>query len=102
MPFWLRAWRQARLGPSPVHLAFSLPATTALSRRLLNLQGPQPRVFATALEARMTTAERMPHADRLQTRLAPQPASIKAARPHRSTFQPVRVIKTLVSISEPV
>jgi len=80
MPFWLRVWRQARLGPSPVHLAFSLPATTALSRRLRTLQGPQPRVFATALEARMTTAERMPHADRLQARLAPQPASISAAR----------------------
>jgi anti-sigma regulatory factor (Ser/Thr protein kinase) len=80
MPFWLRAWRQARLGRCSVHLAFSLPATTALSRRLRTLQGPQPRLFVTALEARMATAERMPRADRLQARLAPLPASVSAAR----------------------
>ncbi len=80
MPFWLRAWRQARLGTSPVHLAFGLAATTTLSRRLRNLQGPQPRVFPTALEARMATAERISRADRLQARLAPRPASVRAAR----------------------
>lgn len=82
MPFWLTAWRQARLGPSPVHLAFSLPTTTALSRRLRHLPGPQPRVFATALEARAAIAERMSRADRLQARLAPQ----------TSRFSPVRII----------
>ena len=80
MPFWLAAWRHARLGLPPVHLAFCLPTTTALSRRLRHLQGPQPRVFATVPEARIAIAERLSRADRLQTRLAPRPASIGAAR----------------------
>jgi anti-sigma regulatory factor (Ser/Thr protein kinase) len=80
MPFWLAAWRQARLALSPVHLAFCLSTTTALSRRLRHLQGPQPRVFATVPEARIAIAERLPRADRLQGRLAPRPASIGTAR----------------------
>ncbi|GIF23554.1 anti-sigma regulatory factor (Ser/Thr protein kinase) [Actinoplanes tereljensis] len=80
MPFWLAAWRQARLEPSPVHLTFCLPATTALSRRLRNFQGPQPRVCADVPEARIAIAERISRADRLQVRLTPQPASVRAAR----------------------
>jgi anti-sigma regulatory factor (Ser/Thr protein kinase) len=80
MPFWLAAWRQARLALSPVNLAFCLPTTTALSRRLRHLQGPQPRVFATVPEARIAIAERLSRADRLQAHLAPRPASIAAAR----------------------
>ena len=80
MPFWLAAWRQARLALSPVHLAFCLSTTTALSRRLRHLQGPQPRVFATVPEARIAIAERLSRADRLQARLAPRPASIGTAR----------------------
>lgn len=80
MPFWLAAWRQARLGATPVHLAFCLPLTTALSRRLRNLRGPQPRVFATVPDARIAIVERIPRADRVQVRLAPLPASIGVAR----------------------
>ncbi len=80
LPFWLAAWRQARLGQSPVHLAFCLPTTTALSWRLRHLQGPQPRVFATVTEARIGIAERISRADRLQTRLPPRPSSVRAAR----------------------
>lgn len=80
MPFWLAAWRQARLGASPVHLAFCLPTTATLSRRLRNLKGPQPRVFAAVPEARIAIAERLSRADRLQARLAPRPDSVRAAR----------------------
>jgi hypothetical protein len=80
MPFWLAAWREARLEPSPVHLAFCLPAVAALSRRLRNLKGPQPRVFTTVSEARVAIAGRLSRTDRLQVRLAPEPASVKAAR----------------------
>jgi len=80
MPFWLAAWRQARLEPSPAQLTFCLPTTTALSSRLRNLRGPQPRVCASVPEARIAIAERMSRADRLQARLAPRPASVRAAR----------------------
>lgn len=80
MPFWLAAWRWARLEPSPVHLTFSLPTTTALSGRLRNLRGPQPRVCATVTEARIAIAERISRADRLQARLTPLPTSVRAAR----------------------
>jgi len=80
MPFWLAAWRQARLEPSPAHLTFCLPTTTTLSGRLRNIQGPQPRVCATVPEARIAIAERMSRTDRLQARLPPRPASVRAAR----------------------
>ena len=80
VPFWLAAWRHARLEPSPAHLTFCLPTATALSGRLRNLQGPQPRVCATVPEARIAIAERMSRADRFQDRLAPRPASVRAAR----------------------
>jgi hypothetical protein len=80
MPFWLAAWRWARFEPSPAHLTLSLPTTTALSGRLRNLRGPQPRVCATVPEARIAIAERISRADRLQARLVPLPASVRAAR----------------------
>jgi anti-sigma regulatory factor (Ser/Thr protein kinase) len=80
LPFWLAAWRQARLGPAPVPLVFCLPTTAALSRRLRSIEGPQPRVFSTVPEARIRIAERLSRADRLQTRLPPEPAAIRAAR----------------------
>jgi hypothetical protein len=80
LSFWLTLWRQARLGPAPVEVTFALPATTALSRRLRCLQGPQPRLFATVPEARLAIAKRMSRADRLQARFEPRPASVKAAR----------------------
>lgn len=80
MPFWLAAWRRARLETSSVQLAFSMPATAALSRRLRHLEGPQPRVFETVPEARAAIAERMVTTDRLQARLEPRPTSVRAAR----------------------
>ncbi|MET0425877.1 MAG: ATP-binding protein [Actinoplanes sp.] len=80
LPFWLALWRQARIGSTPVHATFCLPPTTALSRRLRSLPGPQPRVYAGVREARTANAERIAHADRLQVRLEPRPASVKAAR----------------------
>jgi Histidine kinase-like ATPase domain len=80
MPFWLAAWRLARFALSPVHVAFCLPTTTALSRRLRNLQGPRPRVFAAVSEARIAIGGRMWRADRLQARLTPRPASVRQAR----------------------
>jgi anti-sigma regulatory factor (Ser/Thr protein kinase) len=80
VPFWLAAWRQARLESPPTQLAFTLPATTTLGWRLRNLQGPQPRVFATMQEARRAIAERMPRDDRLQTRLPALPFSVRSAR----------------------
>ncbi|MET0414991.1 MAG: ATP-binding protein [Actinoplanes sp.] len=80
LPFWLALWRQARLGTAAVHVTFCLPTATALSRRFRYLQGPQPRVYATVPEARAACAARPSRADRLQTRLAPRPASLEVAR----------------------
>jgi hypothetical protein len=80
MPFWMAAWRQARLAQSPVLLMFCLPSTSELSRRLHSAEGPRPRVFASAIEARMAIAALMSHPDRLQARLAPRPDCARAAR----------------------
>jgi anti-sigma regulatory factor (Ser/Thr protein kinase) len=80
LPFWLAAWRQARLEAAPAHLVFCLPVTTALSGRFRSRQGPQPRVYATVSEARIAIAERASRADRFQARLAPSPASVGTAR----------------------
>ncbi|MEU8610873.1 ATP-binding protein [Actinoplanes sp. NPDC048791] len=80
LPFWLALWREARLADTPMHMAFCLPEATALSRRLRNLEGPQPRVFATVREARIGIAARVSRADRRQVRLEPHPASVAAAR----------------------
>jgi anti-sigma regulatory factor (Ser/Thr protein kinase) len=57
-----------------------LATTTALSWRLRNLKGPQPRVFGTVRDARIAIDENLSRADRLQVRLVPQPASVRAAR----------------------
>ncbi|WIM94097.1 ATP-binding protein [Actinoplanes oblitus] len=80
VPFWLAAWRRARLGLPPTQLAFTLPTTTTLGWRLRNPQGPQPRVFTTTHEAHRAIGERMSRADRLQTRLPARPVSVRAAR----------------------
>ncbi|WP_199510854.1 ATP-binding protein [Nucisporomicrobium flavum] len=80
LPFWLAAWRQARLAPAPAHVVFCLPAETALSGRFRSRQGPQPRVCATLMDARIAITERAARADRLHARLAPLPASAGAAR----------------------
>ncbi|WP_250031417.1 ATP-binding protein [Paractinoplanes maris] len=80
LPFWLAFWRQARFETVPVHVTFSIAAATALSRRLRYLRGPQPRVYATMPEARAAIAGRRGRTDRLQARLEPRAASVKATR----------------------
>jgi anti-sigma regulatory factor (Ser/Thr protein kinase) len=80
VPFWLELWRQARFATAPAQMTFCLPVTTALSRRLRHLRGPQPRVFATVAEARSAIAERITRADQRQAHLEPRRASVKAAR----------------------
>ena len=76
LPFWLSLRRRARL----VHVVFCLPDGTALSRRLRHRQGSHPRVFADVPAARAGIAGRLAHYDRMQARLEPLPASVKAAR----------------------
>lgn len=78
--FWLAAARAARFGPSPFQLALCVPPRTMLDYRLRHSEGHQPLLFATMPEARRATAGRLPHINRVQTRLAPQPASVPAAR----------------------
>jgi anti-sigma regulatory factor (Ser/Thr protein kinase) len=80
LPFWLARWREARLAETPKNMTFCLPETTALSRRLRNLEGPQPRVYATVREARIGLAARLARTDRLQICLEPLAASVAAAR----------------------
>jgi anti-sigma regulatory factor (Ser/Thr protein kinase) len=80
LPFWIAASQQARSGLPPVHLTYCLPASAVLGRRLRNVQGPQPSVFTSVPEARRAIDGRLSRADRIQARLQPQPASIKAAR----------------------
>jgi anti-sigma regulatory factor (Ser/Thr protein kinase) len=63
-----------------VHLAFSLSSAAALSRRLRSLQGPHPSVFTSVTETRRAIAARVSRAHRMQARLEPRPASVKAAR----------------------
>jgi hypothetical protein len=78
LPFWLAVWREGRLGPAPVQLALCVPTTTMLDSRLRQL-GSRPLVFATTSEARVAIAGRLPRANRLQARLAPEPTSVRAA-----------------------
>jgi hypothetical protein len=79
-PFWVAAWHAARLAPTSVRLVLCLPTTMALDTRLRHMQGPRPMLFATMPEARIAIAGRLPRAHRLQVRLAPAPASVRAAR----------------------
>jgi anti-sigma regulatory factor (Ser/Thr protein kinase) len=79
-PFWAAAWRAAGLAPTPVRLTLCLPTTTTLDNRLRRMRGPRPMLFATMSEARIATAGRLPRTHRLQTRLAPSPESVRAAR----------------------
>lgn len=80
MPFWSAASREAGLGPGPVRLALCLPAATALDTRLRQLDERQLPLFATMPEARMAIARRSSHTRRIQARLPPRPASVRAAR----------------------
>jgi anti-sigma regulatory factor (Ser/Thr protein kinase) len=80
LPFWSRASRDASVGPAPVRLAFCLPAMTTLDGRLRQPDGQRSAVFATMIEARRAIAGQLSNARRLQARLAPQAASVQAAR----------------------
>jgi hypothetical protein len=80
MPFWVAAWRQARLAPLPVRVVFCLSSTSVLSRRLRTTEGQRPWLFATAPEARIAIAARIAHVDRLQARLSPRPDCVRDAR----------------------
>jgi hypothetical protein len=79
-PFWVAVERTARLGPAPFRLALCLTPKTMLDNRLRHSAAHQPLLFATMPEARQAIAERLPHPRRVQTRLAPQPESVPAAR----------------------
>jgi len=76
LPFWLSLWTRAE----PVHLVFCLPAATTLGGRLRDRQGPQARVFADVPAAHTGIADRLSRDDRMQARLEPRPASVRAAR----------------------
>lgn len=80
LPFWAQASRDASLGPAPVRLVLCLPAMTTLDGRLRQPDGPQSAVFTTMIEARRAIAGHLSSARRLQARLAPQAASVRAAR----------------------
>jgi len=80
MPFWMAAWRRARLAPSPVCMVFCLSGTSMLSQRLRTAEGERPRLFTAAPEARIAIAARISHLDRLQARLSPRPDCVRDAR----------------------
>jgi anti-sigma regulatory factor (Ser/Thr protein kinase) len=79
-PFWLDARRQASLGPAPVRLVLCLPTMTTLDSRLRHSDGPRSGVFATMPEARMAIAAPLAQTRRVQARLGPHAASVRAAR----------------------
>lgn len=78
--FWLAAARTARLGPAPFQLALCLPPGTILDYRLRHSDEHQPLLFVAMPEAQRVIAGRKPRTRRVQARLAPQPASVPAAR----------------------
>src|SRR4051812_43420659 len=80
MPFWMAAWREARLASSLVSMVFCLASTSMLSRRLRTAEGQRPRVFPTAPDARIAIAARSSQVDRLQARLSPRPECVREAR----------------------
>ena len=80
LSFWSAAWRDARLGPTPVQLALCLPTATTLDARLRHPDGQRLPMFATMTEARIAIAGRLSRARRLQAHLPPRPASVRAAR----------------------
>ena len=80
MPFWIAAWRQARLAPSPVRMVFCLSSTSMLSQRLRAAEGQRPCLYTTAPEARIAIAAGISHLDRLQARLSPRPDCLRDVR----------------------
>ncbi|HWS31140.1 MAG TPA: ATP-binding protein [Actinoplanes sp.] len=78
--YWLAAQRTVRGGVLPVGLALCLPPATMLGYRLRNHDGNPVPLFATMGEARAAVAGRLRRSHRWQTRLAPVPVSVRAAR----------------------
>ncbi|GAA2908604.1 hypothetical protein Acy02nite_88260 [Actinoplanes cyaneus] len=80
LPYWSAAVREARLGPAPVQVALCCRPATMLDYRLRHQDGPPLTVFRTMTQARIAIAGGVSRADRLQARLAPRAASVRAAR----------------------
>lgn len=80
LPYWVAAQRTARSGPAPAHLALCAPSTTMLDYRLRNHEWDPTLLFATMAEARIAIVGRLLREHWWQTRLAPQAASVRAAR----------------------
>jgi anti-sigma regulatory factor (Ser/Thr protein kinase) len=78
--FWLAAQRKARAGALPVILALCVPPATMLGYRLRHHDGNPVPLFATMGEARAAVVGRLTRSHRWQVRLAPFPASVRAAR----------------------
>jgi hypothetical protein len=79
-PFWLAAGQAARQDPRPARLALCLPSGTMLDFRLRHAAGSGSSMFAAMPEARAAVAGQLPRSERVQARLEPQPASVRAAR----------------------
>jgi hypothetical protein len=75
MPFWTAAGQDA----APVRVALCLPASSALDRRLRHCAAP-PLMYPTMPETRMVIAGLDAGTRRMQARLQPHPASVRAAR----------------------
>jgi hypothetical protein len=80
LPFWLAVGRAVRLRPAPVRLVLCLTPRTMLHYRLRHQDLNMPPVFDSMREARIAIAALLAHAQRLQARLSPHPASVPAAR----------------------
>lgn len=79
-PFWSEAVREASVGPAPVWLALCVRGMTTLDGRLGASDGQNSLVFATMPEARTAIAGLLSRTRRVQARLAPEAASVRAAR----------------------
>ncbi|BBH65282.1 hypothetical protein ACTI_19670 [Actinoplanes sp. OR16] len=78
--YWLGVQRMARGGALPVILALCIPPATMLGYRLRHHDGNPLPLFATMGEARAAVVGRLRRSHRWQTRLAPAPVSVRAAR----------------------
>jgi anti-sigma regulatory factor (Ser/Thr protein kinase) len=78
--YWLAAQRKARGGALPVGLTLCIPPATMLGHRLRNHDGNLLPLFATMGEARAAVVGGLRRSHRWQTRLAPIPGSVRAAR----------------------
>jgi anti-sigma regulatory factor (Ser/Thr protein kinase) len=79
LSYWLAAQRAARLGPTPVHVAFCSPPASMLDYRLRHQEGI-PLLFSTMTQARIAIAGKVSRTDRLQARMTARPTSVRLAR----------------------